>query len=195
MLLSTSRVYSIPAWPRFPCRPSGDRFISTPTAALPAGVSARRIGVDSPPRAGFALRRDQAGLRNHGAGIRRRLQFPGLDQSLRRPRRRGAVRHAGAGHLRLLDQRPPAPAAAALHRLRRQRPSGAGCLSSARSGGLLDRADARRRAPAASASTPRAAARQRHVAGAAHRLVRRSASARIARSAICDRGPSIFPGW
>jgi CDP-paratose 2-epimerase len=46
LLLSTSRVYSIPALASLPLRVSGDAFQLDPSGALPPGLSAKGIGVD-----------------------------------------------------------------------------------------------------------------------------------------------------
>lgn len=55
LLLSTSRVYSVPALLSLPLRLDGNAFQLDDTTALPAGVSARGIGVDFSTRAPISL--------------------------------------------------------------------------------------------------------------------------------------------
>ncbi len=55
LLLSTSRVYSIPALASLPLRVNGNAFQLDATAALPAGVSTNGIGIDFSTRAPISL--------------------------------------------------------------------------------------------------------------------------------------------
>ena len=55
LLLSTSRVYSIPALVSLPLRPNGNAFRLDDEAALPPGVSRNGIGVDFSTRAPISL--------------------------------------------------------------------------------------------------------------------------------------------
>ena len=107
----------------------------TPRADLPAGSPRAASAVDFSTRAPVSLYGGtKLASRSAGPGIRRGLRLPGVDRPLRRAGRRRTVRHARAGHLRLLDQRPSPPPAAALHRLRWRRQAGPRLLSSARPG-------------------------------------------------------------
>ena len=55
LLLSSSRVYSIPELKSLPLKQSKDAFFLDPTADLPVGVSSRGIGVDFSTRAPISL--------------------------------------------------------------------------------------------------------------------------------------------
>jgi len=55
LLLSTSRVYSIPALASLPLRVNGNAFQLDETTALPAGVSTNGIGIDFSTRAPISL--------------------------------------------------------------------------------------------------------------------------------------------
>lgn len=55
LLMSTSRVYSIPALTSLPLRAVGDGFCLDATADLPVGISQRGIGVDFSTRAPISL--------------------------------------------------------------------------------------------------------------------------------------------
>ena len=71
LLLSSSRVYSIPALGAIPLRIENQAFAVDPTAPLSPGLSLNGIGVGLFHRApGFPLRSHQAGLGNHGSRIR-----------------------------------------------------------------------------------------------------------------------------
>ena len=107
-------------------RPAGpgrrdDAFEPDPPRPLPAGLTrggrrARSFST-APPVSLYGatkLASEQLAL-EYGVDLR----LPGLDQPLRRPRRRRPVRPRRPGHLRLLDQQLAAPPAARLHRLRR----------------------------------------------------------------------------
>ena len=123
IILSTSRVYSIPPLAALPVRVADDAF--EPDARGPAarGPDARRASTKrfSTAAAGFAVRRDQAGERAAGARVRRDLRVSRVGEPLRRPGRRGTVRPRRSGHLCLLGQQLAARPPVALHRLRRPR--------------------------------------------------------------------------
>jgi CDP-paratose 2-epimerase len=55
LLMSTSRVYSIPALTSLPLKNNGDAFCLDETAGLPVGISGRGIGVDFSTRAPISL--------------------------------------------------------------------------------------------------------------------------------------------
>lgn len=55
LLMSTSRVYSIPALTSLPLKTEGDAFCLHETAGLPLGLSSRGIGVDFSTRAPISL--------------------------------------------------------------------------------------------------------------------------------------------
>ena len=111
-----------------PLMADGQRLsCSTIPAPLPPGVSARGIGLDfstAPPISlyGSTKLASETVALEYGEAF----ELSGLGQPLRCAGRCGTVRHARSGYLFLLDQRPPAAAPAALHRLRRHRAPGAG---------------------------------------------------------------------
>ena len=116
VLLSTSRVYSIPPLASLPTRVAerGLRAGDGPAAApLPRGSSPEGIdGVVLDRAARLAVRLDQGGERAARPRVRGRLRLPGLDRPLRGARGGRAVRPARPGHLRVLGEQLAAPPAA-----------------------------------------------------------------------------------
>ena len=140
VLLSTSRVYSITPLAALPLRVRNGAFEPDLACPLPAGLTAAGVREDfSTAASGVALRRDEARQRATRARVRASLWLPGVDQSVRCPRRRRPVRAARPGHLRLLDQQLASPPAAGLHRLWRPGYQVRDCLHPADLVPLLER--------------------------------------------------------
>ena len=126
-LLSTSRVYSIGPLAELSLQGGGP---SVPLRRGAFGGHHRRGDPRLPHQsARFPLRRDQAGQRVAGSGIRRDLRLSRLHQPLRRTGRSRTVWPRRPGHLRLLDQQPPPSQTAPVYRIWRQRTPGAGTAS------------------------------------------------------------------
>ena len=197
VLLSTSRVYSIPALASLPLR----RRRATLSVWTSQAACRRRFGARHRRRLLHRARRFRSTAAPSWPAKRwrsntARLRLSGVDQPLRRAGRRGTVRHARSGHLRVLDQCPPAAASAALHRFRRHRQAGARRLPSARSGrAARSRRCAQPRSGGQRIYTRRRRPGQRDVARAVDRLVRRALRRPCAGADPRDRGPTTFPGW
>ncbi len=150
ILLSSSRVYSIPALAGLPLRAEGPAFHSSIRRRRPGGrrVSAEGTSPKTFPvtAAGFLVRQHQTGVGSGGPGIRLRVRFSGMDRSLRRAGRRGAIRRRRAGHFFLLDSRTRGPAPFALCWLRRLGSSSQRRVSSRRPDPAVAFANARYRA-------------------------------------------------
>ena len=132
VLLSTSRVYSIPPLAALP-RVRNGAFEPDSAGPAPSRINScrgtRRL-LDNP--SGVALRRHEARQRATRARVRGSVWLPGVDQSVRCPRGGRPVWPAGPGHLLLLDQQLATPPPAGLHRLWRARLPGAGLSPSDR---------------------------------------------------------------
>jgi len=184
LLLSSSRVYSIPALQSLPLRDCGNAFSWTSRSLFRAG---------SPPRASAGLL-DQRSAILYGStklaaealslewgaafgfpcGWTAAASWP-VPGNSERPTR----------DLLLLDQRPSTEAAAALHRFRRGRQAGPGCDAPARPGRLAGFPDDRRSGGRAEDLHGRRGDREFPIAGATHGLVQRrlrSAPSRARRS-------------
>ncbi len=104
ILLSSSRVYSIPALTSLPMKRRRPRFVFD--ASQPSIRRRRRRGHRrsiSGDAASFPVWRHQAGFGDGRTGIRRHVRLSGMDQSLRRARRRRTIRNRRTGHLFVLD--------------------------------------------------------------------------------------------
>ena len=99
LLLSTSRVYSIPSALTHSRGECQSRIPPRTRRRWCWRVAARHRRGLLDRAAGFTLRRDQAGVGTDGARVRRRVRLPGLDQSLRRAGRPGPIRARRPGHL------------------------------------------------------------------------------------------------
>ena len=133
VLLSTSRVYSIPPLATLPLRVRDGAFEPDSLAPLPAGLTAAGVREDFSTTAPVSLygatklASEQLAL-EYGAGV----WLPGVDQSVRCPRGGRSVWAARPRHLFLLDQQLATPPPAGLHRLWRAGLPGAGLSPSGR---------------------------------------------------------------
>ena len=134
ILLSTSRVYSIPALSQLPLVVDGSRYALDPARPWPLGITAAGVTEDiQHRRADLVVRRNQVGVGTSCTGVRRRISGPCLDQSLRSVGGSGPVWHGGAGHLFLLAARARGWPELKVPWLRRAWLSGSGRSASSRS--------------------------------------------------------------
>jgi hypothetical protein len=104
VLLSTSRVYSIPPLAAMPVRVERGAFWPDLDAPTPASATGHRRRFFHHATL-VTLRHEQARVGNDRTRVRPCVRSAGLDQSVRRARRRRPVRPRDAGNLLLLDQR------------------------------------------------------------------------------------------
>ena len=131
ILLSSNRVYNIPALTKIPLKVADVAFVldnSATSAARAVRAWNRRIVFDCAAR--LTLRRHEIGLRNASARIWPGVRLSRGCESLRRISRRNAIWRPGAGHLFVLDPRVCTQAANEIPGLRRHRSSSAGRSSS-----------------------------------------------------------------
>ena len=196
ILLSTSRVYSVPPLAALPVEIHQRAFRPKTKCKIAGRIDRRRRQREIFHRAaGFALRLQQARQRNHRAGIRGDVSISRLDQPLRRAGGRGTIRKAGPGNFFILDQFAFAPTPAEIHRLRRARPSSPRLPASARPRSGVARANETSRQKQTAHCQFQRWRGKCHVARATDGLVRRAFRQTRRGQRSQSRVRSTFRGW